>query len=33
MGGKLAFAEAEMSREGDERPYATAGAVLALLDA
>ena len=32
MGGKLAFAEGDMAREGDERPYATASAVLALLD-
>jgi uncharacterized protein (TIGR00369 family) len=33
LGGKLAFAEAHLSQEGDERPYATATAVLALLDA
>jgi uncharacterized protein (TIGR00369 family) len=33
MGGKLAFAEGHMAREGDERPYASASAVLALLDA
>jgi uncharacterized protein (TIGR00369 family) len=32
MGGKLAFAEGHMAREDDERSYATASAVLALLD-
>ena len=33
LGGKLGFAEAQMTREGDARPCATASAVLALLDA
>jgi uncharacterized protein (TIGR00369 family) len=33
IGRRLAFAEAHMSREDDAQPYATASAVLALLDA